>query len=712
MTPLIHAIYTASLNAIPPSFRVFDVETTVASLPDGYDPAPYGPLAGRIVAFGAMDVLPGGPPPVPYVTHVARGPVNFDPICLSLNVGHNFKFDLQHMARHHGLHPLQVVSPGCAMWDCMVAEYILTGQVVKFAALRDLMMKYLGYSKADVIGENLAKGITPDKIEPSLLLDYLKDDLRGTADVFLAQWRVATIAQRRLIMVQSAATVAYAEMEYNGLVLDVPECVQRRDHHFRAVSDVSEHIKQFWVKALEVQGHLSDSALANTLDASVFTTNRAVSAAVFGEPPALKFKVPFTDAHAKFGFDARGGRRKWLESAVNNPFTYMPRITPEDIDETRESLLGAHGIYCVDDDVLARVLVAAEGKPSGCVKPIAKAVLAVREHAKLDKTYYQGLLDRHARYGDEIIHPKINQCLTDTGRTSSSNPNSQNLPAAVREVIRCGREGHKLVEVDWSQIEMCALAHCSKDPNLIRVLSTGGDLHYESGKATFKWRDVAHAKSEEEKENRRATKEVNFGLVYGGSAGTLAAKSGFPLATVRQLIDGFFTSFHVADRWQRDFYDGVVKAPDTQEVLIDEGLGCTVRRHSVTMPTGRTYVFTEKASPPWLAEKTGLSVSFAPTQARNYPIQGTATGDWVPLGVALLAEWVRGEKQQAILLRGVVHDSILCEIPDGWFHLVKSEMQEVLTTKVSEACRDLWGEPIAVPLKVEFHVGDYWSNRK
>jgi DNA polymerase I-like protein with 3'-5' exonuclease and polymerase domains len=342
---------------------------------------------------------------------------------------------------------------------------------------------------------------------------------------------------------------------------------------------------------------------------------------------------------------------------------------------------------------------------------MANTIANARAHSKLERTYYQPLLERAALYGDERVHHTIHSTSTDTGRTSSANPNLQNQPEETRQVF-AARPGSVLMEADFDQLEVIALAQLSACAALRKTITAGGDIHYETGKDVFGWKSIAESKADTE--NRRRTKRVVFGLIYGGGSKTLAAQSGFPEDKVRELIDGFYAAFPGVGTWQEEYYDQVVNAPTASAVSLDTARGCTVRVHSVASPTGRTYCYRETQSPPWLQRRTGCASSFSPTAIKNYPIQGIATGDWVPLYLVILRAMLRvyPDRYAGVRILNAVHDSVLLEVPDETTmrHSVECILHDA-NDHMWDALATLWGIYLFKRLTLSIKTGPTWSPR-
>jgi len=259
---------------------------------------------------------------------------------------------------------------------------------------------------------------------------------------------------------------------------------------------------------------------------------------------------------------------------------------------------------------------------------------------------------RQARI-EGTVHPKLNTAITATGRLSSSQPNGQNMPPEVRELI-IAEHGGELEEVDFSQLEMVGAATCSGCKALIYDLGHGVDVHSNTATKVF------GAGQAEEK--RKLAKNVNFGVLYGGKAFGLSKQTGVDRATIQELIDAFYDSYPGVAKWQRAVYEQVVDNMETHDVKNGEQRYCSTW---VLPVSGRKFKFIESEAPSWLRRKTKRSFSFSPNHTANYPIQGFAGGDIVMYGLWYLWQDLR-QTYTKIYFRLTVHDSILIERPHGW----------------------------------------------
>jgi DNA polymerase I-like protein with 3'-5' exonuclease and polymerase domains len=659
-----------------PLFYALDLETTVTTRTSAEGTTTYDPMPYNSHAFAFAGML--GTNDVRVESWYERDRYNagmaLDKFLLMLNrlspvsviCGHNLKFDLQHLP---GV-------PEPLVWDTMVAEYILSGQERRMASLDDLAAHYGLPAKMDVIGHNLKAGITPDKIPSNALMDYLRQDVALAYNIARLQYgRATATGQVELILAQGEALKAYAMVEKNGMGLDTHEAVLRRDELVVKEAELVRELGQTIRKITQTSDLVPDAELLKP---------RALSAFFFSVPSTINLSVPIPPG---YGGPLRA-RQKNLRAVIQG--TGFRAIPPSKLGLTDEDLKTAHGWFKTDEDVLG--LIAKRFATSEFAK-VAEKVLQLREVEKLVHTYYQPLLEYAAEYKDNYIHAKINQTVATTGRTSSSQPNAQNIPSSVRSVLV--PEG--CLEIDFRQLEMCALAHLSGDPALIKAILAGDDIHYMTGQLVYGYK----SKSDETPEKRRIIKTINFGLAYGGGARTLAEQAGVSVDIAAQAIGAFYKKFPATKTYNDQYFDLVVLHPGAAGVEPCET--GTKRVHKMESETGRIYTYHEQRTPDWLKQKTGLDWSFSPTQTKNYPVQGFATGDIVPLALALLPPNWRSR------LVGVVHDSFVFRCMGA----IKDELAELeyaVTEDTQHALDQIWGIKLAVPLRIEIKMGPNWGS--
>jgi DNA polymerase I-like protein with 3'-5' exonuclease and polymerase domains len=593
-------------------------------------------------------------------------------------VGHNIKFDAQHTDTLRE----------CQVWDTMVAEYILSAQRTKFASLNDLIAKYLPGTKPkdDLIGRYLAADTPPHKIPETELRDYLNNDVETTGKVFMRQWEAASEKQRALILVQSTVSLAYGDVELNGLWVDVEKTRKRSEEIDEKLKKIRDDMAAYWL------GMGYPTNVVHALKATdSFMAPRALSTYFFGSPKSWELKVPLTEEERKLT-----PRRKFRSVEVKAGAGVADPIGGPAALGAREHATSP-GLFTVDDNALQALAPHSE---------FAKSVREARGLTKIQSTYYDAWLKQLEFYADNCLHPKVHSTATDTGRTSSSVPNVQNIPNEARECIRSRFDEGVLLEADFKQLEVCGLAQLSKCPSLIKALKSGADIHYLSGQKVYGWTSP----KEMTKDERRIVKTINFGLIYGGSAKGLAAQAGIKPELAQQLIDGFYSAFPGVKKWQDETFKRVLEKPDY--VAVVPGTIGTQRAHWLLSETGRFYSF-DLEPPPW-----GGAERPKPTEVKNYPVQGFSTADVAPLAVMLvhkrlleLNDSVRGI--EPVKLCAVVHDSMLVDCLDkSYAETVSHIIKDVVRIDLPQALRGLFGIEMLVPLNVDIEIKRYWSEEK
>jgi DNA polymerase-1 len=305
---------------------------------------------------------------------------------------------------------------------------------------------------------------------------------------------------------------------------------------------------------------------------------------------------------------------------------------------------------------------------------IASLLSEHREISKLKGTYADAL-PQLADAGGRI-HARFNQTVAATGRLSSSDPNLQNIPIrteAGREMRRAfvAPKGSQLLAADYSQIELRVLAHLSGDEAMIRAFQEGHDVHAATASKVF-------GVSEDlvSLEMRSAAKRINFGLLYGMGAFSLAKDLGVSNAEAKEFIEAYFGQF-----------------PKVRETLaaVLEG----ARREGVV----RT-IFGRERPIPEIHSSNGAVRANAERMAQNAPFQGSAA-DIVKIAMIRIDRRLseRGMKTRMLLQ---VHDELIFEVPED-------ELPEARRIAVSEMERSA---ELAVPLKVDAGCGPTWLEAK
>ncbi len=306
--------------------------------------------------------------------------------------------------------------------------------------------------------------------------------------------------------------------------------------------------------------------------------------------------------------------------------------------------------------------------------PAVSLLLEYRQLAKLKSTYADGLASSIAE--DGRIHTTFNQTEARTGRISSLEPNLQNIPVRTSEGKRLREyfiapKGRILCDADYSQIELRVLAHMANDRNMIDAFLTDRDIHTSTAAQVFGMPEDMITPV-----MRSRAKAVNFGIVYGIGAFSLAKDIGVTRAEADSYIKNYLAS-----------YKGIA---EYMEKTIKEA---KEKGYVSTFFGRRRYL-------PELNNSNGMLRAFGERVARNAPIQGTAA-DIIKLAMIRVFERLSKELPMAKLILQV-HDELIveCDEADG------KRASEILAEEMENAVE------LSVRLTVDAHFGKNWLEAK
>lgn len=303
--------------------------------------------------------------------------------------------------------------------------------------------------------------------------------------------------------------------------------------------------------------------------------------------------------------------------------------------------------------------------------PIIEQVLEFRMLAKLKSTYADGLLKVISP--DGRIHTSFQMTVTATGRLSSTEPNLQNIPvrralgAQIRKMF-VAAPGMTLVDADYSQIELRLLAHISGDETMREAFLSGEDFHSVTASKVFNV-----PLSEVTPTLRSRAKAVNFGIVYGISAFSLAQDIGVWPSEAKTYMDAYMEKYHGV----RDYMKNIVVQAR------EDGYVSTLFGRRRELPELKSSNFNMR--------------SFGERVALNMPIQGTAA-DIIKLAMVNVQKRLSAEGMKSRLILQV-HDELIVECPEG----EADKAAEILRQEMENAVS------LAVPLTVDVHAGHSWA---
>ncbi len=303
--------------------------------------------------------------------------------------------------------------------------------------------------------------------------------------------------------------------------------------------------------------------------------------------------------------------------------------------------------------------------------PIIEKVLRYRQIVKLKSTYIDGMLEL-INEDTGRIHSTFNQTITTTGRISSTEPNLQNIPIRThdgRQIRRAfvSEEGYKLVDADYSQIELRILAHISEDPKMIQAFKESQDIHTKTASEVF------HVDMEDvTPELRDRAKAVNFGIVYGISDYGLSRDLDITRGEAKEYIDNYLKNY--------------TKVQDYMDEIVEKG---KEDGYVETILHRRRYV-------PELKAKNFNIRSFGERIAMNTPIQGSAA-DIIKIAMVRVYDEIRKRKLKSRMILQV-HDELIIETVEDEGEEVKIMLKDIMESVIE----------LDVPLIVDLKVGESW----
>ena len=306
---------------------------------------------------------------------------------------------------------------------------------------------------------------------------------------------------------------------------------------------------------------------------------------------------------------------------------------------------------------------------------IIDKITEYRQIVKLKSTYVDGLINIINPISHRI-HSSFNQTITTTGRISSTDPNLQNIPVRlelgrnIRKVFIADK-GFKLVDADYSQIELRVLAHMSQDEHMIDAFNHNVDIHTKTASQVFGI-DINDVTSDQ----RSAAKAVNFGIVYGISDFGLAKNLHIPVKEAKNYIDSYLNTYEDI----KSYMDSTI------EEAKEDGYVKTILNR-------RRYI-------PEIKSSNTILKNLGKRLAMNAPIQGSAADIIKIAMVNVYKKLEERDLKSKLVLQ--VHDELIIEC-------IEDELEEV-----SKIVKDEMEHAVSmdVNLDVDLNTGDSWYETK
>lgn len=353
---------------------------------------------------------------------------------------------------------------------------------------------------------------------------------------------------------------------------------------------------------------------------------------------------------------------------------------------------GKSGNYSTGEEILRKLLL----RSSNEAKDIIQGILKKRELSKLISTYYKGLSEL-IYTEDNCVHANFLHVKTNTGRLASSNPNLQNVASGiVKEHFVSRFPNGKLIQADFSQLEICVQAQLSGDKKYIADIAQGIDFHTKrlALKERMPYEEVYKKIKIEEDEvwidKRSKIKQFSFQRAYGAGAFHISESTGMSVDEIKDLI-----KLEEAEYIGLTRYNAILKNFVEHTSSGDTGYYLS--------PLGRKYVFLKQDAPKWLKEK-GIDKSFKPTEIQNYIVQGTGFDIVAMFLGRLFREAIK--HRDKFLLVNTVHDSVIIDCKEEYTEECCNIINNVLYS-LNQYLKEQ--HSFKVEIKIDIKVGNNWS---
>ena len=672
---------------------VVDVETSFQKTPNGgTDPLPFNPK-NILVSVGINDEY--------YFTNHSE---RVDEGCYhkiqsildqtTLLIGHNIKFDLTWLLeagfKYNG-----------RVYDTMIGEYVLNRGIRKSLTLEMCCRRRRIGSKDDRIKEFMDRGVSFENIPKDIVEEYGRMDVEITRKLFDSQMDDLRLEKNRgllrTIKMMNEFLLVLTNMERNGIHVNLTTLESVEKQYRAEFSYLRQKIdKIVYEKMGDTKINLASPEQLSWLIYSKKPKDKEVWCKLFNigidkqtnknkkrpQFSRIKFRelvrnntemIHKTVAEQCGSCKGKGVIKKIKVDGTpykkytkcsecdGDGYTYSQLAKIAGFNQRPRSVYDtAEAGFRTDRITLSKIVGEAEGE-------LKEFIDAVIRHNSID-TYLHTFVNGIKSFTNEnsMLHPKFMQAVTATARLSSRDPNFQNQPRGgtfpIRKVVDSRFEGGSILEVDFAQLEFRTAVFLAQDKQGMEDIKNKIDVHQYTAEIIGV--------------SRQDAKAHTFKPLYGGTTGTEEEK-----------------------RYYRKFAEKYKGIAAWHQQLQTEA----IKLKRLKLPTGREYAFPYAERMPW----GGSSYS---TQIKNYPVQGFATADIVPLACIKIYELMKEQKVKSLLIN-TVHDSIVADVyPDE--EAVMGKIFKQGTASVIPALKKYYGINFNIPLDTEVKLGYNWLDIK
>ena len=580
------------------------------------------------------------------------------------------------------------------IYDTMLGEYILDrGQRRGLSLEACAERRQLTFKKQDTLKKYFKEGKNTNEIPYEELCDYLRHDLLTTCELFHAQEKdfalpeassLSTVKRvtfntcKTLTEIYSAGfKVDLQELErvakeyehekaeietrlqkkVRELMGDTPINLRSPEQKSQVLFSRRVHNKKEWADLFEftqTQEEFKDAVAANS--SPIYRTTAYTCPSCQGEAKVYRLKkdgTKFARPNKCKDCDAQGYKLKNTQQVAGLRFTAPSK-----------KWVSANGFNTGKDELDVLSSTAKQNRMDEAINFLSD----LKRHNAIS-SYLSSFVNGIRTYTKDngFLHVGLTQHITATGRFSGRNPNMQNMPRGgtfpVKKVFVSRFNNGLIMEADFAQLEFRTAAFLAQDETAMQEISTGFDVHAYTAKVIT---DAGQPTS------RQAAKEHTFAPLFGASGyGRTKAEA------------TYYKHFN-------DKYKGIA---NWHSNLADEAL----RFLKITNISGRQYAF-----PDVTRRHSGVPTHF--TMIKNYPVQGFATGDVVPVVLNEMHERLRHMKS---CLVNTVHDSMVVDVHPDEKDLVLS-MVWTMNQDLNKIIEETYGIKMNVPMLLEAKIGENW----
>ena len=557
-------------------------------------------------------------------------------------VGHNLKFDLNWLT-FMGIDTSKV-----KLWCTQLAEYLIEGHRKLNYTLGKVSERRGIPAKDDKVKPYWVAGYETDQIPLSILIPYGERDTINTLMLYQIQLEdVKKLDMVTLLSMETEKLRVLSYIECNGMKLHKDRALKYVDAFTKSVSDIDIQIKK----------------IVGEEDINL-SSNDDLSAILYGGNLKRTGKE-------KVQRVLKGGKIKEYERncVIEVPLTGMGFTPPE----------GAHtkkkGVFKTGKEILTQL--------KGRTKDQRKFLKLLNQRSG-DQKALQTFIGKAGTAGlinkiqaDGCVHPSFNQCVTRTGRLSSSDPNGQNLPRGKTSPIKkiFIPKFDMIGNADLSQIEWRVAAFLSQDPIIISEILGGVDYHLDNAIKFF-----GDAKY------RTDAKVFGFRLLYGGVA-------------YGMFKDPLMPNFSLK-KWERICKEYTEKYERLAEWQ-NENVAIVQEHGKLRLPSGRLLTFDKHLT------KNGV-MEYSRREILNYPVQAFATADIMGLAMNII---------YARMMNMKLKSQIICQVHDSLvFDAFKEEIEQLAQLSINvfnrlpEYMKKVWNCDFNIPLTGEFETGPSYGD--